>query len=119
MAKKNSKIKGKIGELEASRVLGEILGITLRRSQQVKGTADSADIEPTDFDWKLHPEIKRSESVIGLKTYAAINQAVDDCEDSIPFVMSRRNRHDWLIVIRASDLIEFAEEVLRIKNSTK
>ena len=58
MAKKNSKIKGKIGELEASRVLGEILGITLRRSQQVKGTADSADIEPTDFDWKLHPEIK-------------------------------------------------------------
>lgn len=113
--RKNSKLKGKVGELEASKVLTQLLGIQLRRSQQFKGTAESADIEPVDGEWNLHPEIKRSESVLGLGTYKAVEQAKAECGDSIPFVMSRRNHKEWLIVVQADRLIEFCEEVLRIK----
>ena len=112
--RKNSKIKGKVGELEASKLLTQILGIQLRRSQQFKGTAESADIEPVDDEWNLHFEIKRSESVLGLKTYAAVEQAVNECGENVPVVMSRRNHKDWLIVIRAEDMIRFGEEICRL-----
>lgn len=113
--RKNSKTKGKVGELEASKLLTQILGIQLRRSQQFKGTAESADIEPVDDEWGLHAEIKRSESTIGLGTYKAIDQAKSECGDNIPFVMSRRNHKEWLVVVPVDRLIEFCEEVLRIK----
>jgi hypothetical protein len=116
LMRKNSKNKGKVGELEASKVLTNLLGIQLRRSQQFKGTQQSADIEPVDAEWNLHPEIKRSESVLGLGTYKAIEQAVAECGDNIPFVMSRRNHKEWLVVVRADDLIAFCEEVLKIKS---
>jgi hypothetical protein len=113
---KMSRDKGKRGERESCTVLERILGIKLRRSQQVKGTADSADIEPVDSEWKLHPEIKRTESTISVATYKAIKQAVADCGDNIPFVMSRKNGEDWLIIIRVDDLIPFCEEVLKVKS---
>lgn len=117
--RKNSKRKGATGERESAKYLSELLGIKLRRSQQFKGTADSADIEPEEGTWNLHPEIKRTESTVSVAMYKAIEQATNDIGDSgkIPFVMSRRNHMDWVIAIRADDLIAFCEEVLRIKNA--
>lgn len=114
--RKNSRAKGQRGERESCDVLENLLGIKLRRSQQFKGTADSADIEPVEGSWNLHPEIKRSESLISLATYKAVEQSKSECGDGIPFVMSRRNHKEWLIVVQADRLIEFCEEVIRIKN---
>lgn len=118
---KMSRNKGKRGEREVSKFLGQLLGIELRRSQQVKGTADSADIEPVDIEWNLHPEVKRTESTVSVAMYKALEQSVNDVGGSgkIPFVISRRNNHPWVIAIHADNLIEFCEEVLRIKNTVQ
>lgn len=102
----NSKIKGKVAELEFAHWLKTNLGIAARRGQQFQGTPDSPDIV-TDLE-RLHFEVKRVER---LNIQEAMQQASNDAGDKIPIVAHRRNRTEWLITIKAKDLKEVCRNV--------
>jgi len=106
---RKSKTKGKVGELEASAKLGQVLGVPVARSQQYKGAADSADLQGTG---RLHVEVKRCER---LNLYDAMAQAANDAGDNLPIVLHRRNRQPWVFVCYLDDLVNVAAEVQRIR----
>jgi len=97
----NSKRKGKRGELEAAKVLREVLGVEARRGVQYKGTQDSPDIE---IDLPIHVEVKLRER---LNVYEAYQQSVSQAGEKIPVVMCRKNRTKWLLVIAVEDIPRF------------
>lgn len=101
----NSKQKGKNGELEAAHFLSNI-GIPAYRSQQYKGTGDSADIRFVEekFNETLHTEVKRDEH---LNVDKALKQAKRDAKPGqLPIVMHRKNRDEWKITLDAEDFWE-------------
>lgn len=103
--RKNSRAKGKRGELElASAFAAE--GFASRRGQQHKGGPGSADVEVDDLPW-LHAECKRTEA---FRLWDAVAQAVRDAGDGMPVVFHRRNRSDWVAVLRFEDFIKLARE---------
>ena len=105
-----SKRKGKRGELEAARELGNLLGADVSRSQQYKGGQHSADLAGAG---SLHTEVKRCER---LSLYAALDQATNDAgEDKTPIVLHRRNRRQWVAIVWLDDLADVAEAVMSIK----
>lgn len=99
----HSRNKGKRGELEWAAYLTE-LGYEARRGQQYRGGPASPDI--IGGIPGTHAEVKRVER---LDIRAAIHQAVVDAGDAIPYVAHRRNREEWLITLRAADMIRFME----------
>jgi hypothetical protein len=110
----NQREKGQRGEREAAQTLNRLLATEARRGQQHKGTDDSPDVVVPDTI--LHPEVKRCEA---LSLYKAIAQAVSDAgESKIPFVMHKRNYKQWLFVIPEDRLIDFVEEIYRIRHET-
>lgn len=111
-----SRRKGKSGEREARDLLNKLLGVSWRRSQQVKGTQDSADIETVDVDTALWAEIKRTESTVSKALYAALSQAEEESGPNIPFVLSRRNREKWVFCIDEDNIDDFCSEWVRLKN---
>jgi Holliday junction resolvase len=99
----NSKKKGKRGELELARKLREF-GYDCRRGQQYSGIAGD-DVVGLPY---IHIECKRQER---LNVYEAIRQAQRDAkEDEKPAVFWRRNREEWLVVMRLEDWIELYRE---------
>jgi len=95
----NSCQKGKVGEREAAHFLANLFGTEAARGQQYRGGPDSPDvIMPTI---PVHWEVKRTER---LNIQDAVAQAVRDAGDSLPVVLHRRNRTEWLATIRAADL---------------
>jgi len=108
----NSRAKGARGEREWAEYLRDQLHCpSARRGCQYAGRAVSGDETPDVVNGieGTHPEVKRTER---LQLYQALGQAVDDCGDAIPYVAHRRNREDWVIAIRAADLVEFCEAVV-------
>lgn len=102
----NSRRKGKRGELEAVAALKQ-LGIDARRSVQYCGRAGAADLS---VNCPIHFEVKRTEK---LNVYEAIGQAVRDSKGRVPAVLWRRNRREWLLILRLADLSMFIEEMIR------
>jgi len=101
----NSREKGCKGEREWAKWLRDTLGLTdARRGQQFKGTPDSPDV--VGGIPGTHPEVKRVEA---LNLAAAMKKAVEDAGDDVPYVAHRRNRTEWLITIRAADLVRLCE----------
>lgn len=99
----NSKAKGKRGELEWARFCRN-QGYQARRGQQYSG------IEGEDVIGLpgIHVEVKRVEK---LNIYDAMSQAIGDAkEGQLPVVAHRRNRHPWLITMRAEDWFELYRE---------
>ena len=103
----NSRRKGAEGELEWAKWLRDNFGLEARRGQQFKGTPDSPDVVG-DFP-DCHCEVKR---VQALNIDKAMEKAVEDCGDDVPYVAHRKNRGQWMITVRACDLLEFATSVL-------
>lgn len=106
----NSRRKGKTGELDWCSELRD-LGFTARRGCQYSGSSDSPDVVSSIES--VHWEVKRVEA---LSVYKAMAQAVADCGDSVPVVAHRRNKCEWLLVLRAKDMKRFAQ---RIAEATK
>lgn len=105
-----SKRKGKVGEREAAAELGEVLGVNARRGVQYHGGPDSPDVVLDGVG--IHVEAKRTET---LSLYVAVDQAVGDAPaGSVPIVWHRRNRRESLVVVRTSDLVRLAREVVRV-----
>ena len=112
---KKSKDKGGRGEREASKLLTKLLGIDFIRGCQNAGGPDTPDVKTTTTETTLHVEVKRDESTIGLRLYAALAQANRDAGiQNIPFVMSRRNNKEWVFAITETNLLNFCKEVVRI-----
>ena len=107
----NSRQKGKRGELEAAKVLKK-LGIDARRSAQYCGHHGTGDLT---VDCPIHFEVKRQER---LNVYEAVNQAVRDSSGKVPAVLWRRNRCDWLLILRVDDVLGFVEAMMERERET-
>lgn len=92
--------KGKRGERAFAKWLRENLGVAARRGRQFSGSPESPDVVGVDG---VHFEVKHVEK---LNIWQAIDQAIRDCGKSIPVVAMKRNRSEWLLVLRASDLMK-------------
>ena len=103
----NSKDKGKRGERFAAQWLRDNFGLEARRGCQFSGGQDSPDVVG-GFNG-THCEVKYVEK---LNLEKAMQQAVGDRGNNIPYVFHKRNRHDPLITVRASDLLRFAKIVV-------
>jgi Holliday junction resolvase len=105
---KNSRAKGKRGELELAEFFREH-GIQARRGQQFRGGPDSPDIIH-DLPG-IHVECKRTEA---FRLYPALEQASAERRDAtVPVVFHRANKRPWVVVLDASDfltLIRAAED---------
>ncbi|MCO5190728.1 MAG: hypothetical protein M9918_21390 [Anaerolineae bacterium] len=110
MSGKRSNSKGKRGELEAAKILADILNTTARRGRQYAGSAESPDVLVNGFDVQL--EVKRCEK---LSIYPALAQAERDAAGKRPSaVLHRRNHKPWLFVCRVDDLPEIARMVAEL-----
>lgn len=113
----NSRDKGAAGEREWAEFCREFFSIDdSRRTAQRMGAPDSNDV--ITFPG-THCEVKRVEK---LNVEAAMQQAEADSgyrrqpgidQAPVPYVAHRRNRTEWLVTVRAADLLEFCERVLR------
>lgn len=106
----NSRQKGSRAERQAAKLMEEVTGLRWRRGQQVKGTAESPDIEcESPYVNKLiQVEVKH---VQNLSIYAAHEQAIQDAEGSevrkIPVVLCKKNNKPWLMCILPEDAAHF------------
>jgi hypothetical protein len=107
----NSRQKGKRGELEAAKVLTQ-LGIDARRSAQYCGRHGTGDLT---VNCPIHFEVKRQER---LNVYEAVNQAVRDSCGKVPAVLWRRNRRDWLLILRVDDVLSFVKTIMKRERET-
>ena len=74
--------------------------VDARRGQQYSGI-EGEDVVGLPG---VHIEVKRVEQ---LRLHKAIAQSVQDAkDDEIPIVAHRRNRSEWLVVLRADDFIK-------------
>ena len=105
MSGKKSLDKGKLGERQWAQYAREIWGFVSHRGRQFSGSPDSPDVKILALDSRIHWEVKRTET---LSLYAAMAQATADAGDKIPVVAHRRSRKDWLVVMRAADVPDFA-----------
>lgn len=101
----NSKIKGKQGEAEFVHFLKKHFQCEARRGLQYSGSPDSPDVVST---LPFYFEVKRREF---LNVFETMAKTVEDANGSnkTPIIAWRKNREDWLLIIRAED---FAKEWL-------
>ncbi len=104
---KNSKRKGKVGELELARKLREY-GYDTRRSVQYNGKEEEGQADLLGLPG-VHIECKRTEK---LSLYDAVNQAKRDCEGSwqLPVVFHRKNNCEWLAILPLDDFMKLYTE---------
>lgn len=114
----NSRAKGAAGEREWRDYLRALGCTEARRGQQFAGGPDSPDVVG-GFPG-THVEVKRVEA---LNIENAMRQAEHDAgynhetgkEAAVPYlsyVAHRRNRTEWLVTVRARNLVEFCRRVL-------
>jgi hypothetical protein len=102
----NSRQKGARGEREAAAAWVAAVGGSARRGQQFAGGTDSPDVVTSHG--KLHLEVKRTERG---NPYVWMEQAVRDSGGKIPLVLHKRNRQDWLVIVRLDDVAGLAKEI--------
>lgn len=90
--------KGKRGERAFAAWLRENFGVAARRGRQFSGSPDSPDVVGING---VHFEVKHVEK---LNVWSAVDQACKDCGSNVPVVAMKRNRSEWLLVLKASDL---------------
>lgn len=96
----NSRQKGKRGELDLCQSLREVMGWTVRRSQQFCGKAGDADLLVEE-----HPDLfVECKLVQSLNITETVKRAVRDAGPQLPAVFHRRDREEWLVTIRLTDL---------------
>lgn len=97
---KNSRGKGKEGELELSHELSK-WGFSCRRGQQFRGGGDSPDVIGLPG---VHIECKRVERLL---LDDAMEQSRRDAKGTgdIPVVMHRRNRKPWKVTMDLADFM--------------
>lgn len=99
----NSRSKGKRGELEIAAYL-RARGHEARRGQQFSGGTDSPDVVSSISG--VHLEVKRVEAG---NPYNWLAQAIRDARQKMPVVVHKRNRQDWIAIVRLDDLMTLIE----------
>ena len=99
----NSRAKGAEGEREWASFLRDH-GLMARRGQQFSGGSDSPDVLCPDLP-EIHFEVKRVEA---LSLYKAMEQSIQDSGSRMPVVAHRRNRKDWVVIMRGEDWVRWA-----------
>jgi len=99
----NSRQKGVRGELEGSKEWSAVMGVASRRGQQFSGGGESPDI--VHGCEGVHLEVKRAEKG---NLYVWLEQAIEDAGAQVPVVLHRRNNQPWVVVMRLSDVPQFA-----------
>lgn len=100
----NSKQKGARGEREFAQFLRDHGYTDARRGQQYNGL-DGEDVVGLPG---YHCEVKRVER---LNIYDAMDQSINDAKDKqVPIVCHKKNRKNWLIILRAEDFIKILKE---------
>jgi len=102
----NSRRKGCRGERDAAMAWAQALGGFARRGQQFAGGTDSPDVI-TSYDG-IHLEVKRTEAG---NPYHWVEQACRDSGGKVPVVLHRRNRQEWLAIVRLADVPRLAAEI--------
>lgn len=102
----NSRQKGARGEREAAAAWVETVGGEARRGQQFSGGAESPDVVSSYEN--IHLEVKRVERG---NPYQWMDQAIRDAGPKLPLVLHKRNRRDWLVVVRLCDVPRLAKEI--------
>lgn len=98
----NSRDKGKVGELELRDFLRQHGYANATRGQQFHGGAGSPDVVCPGLE-DFHLECKRVESG---SLYKWLDQAIRDAgSDKVPIVAHRKNRKEWVAVLRLEDLL--------------
>jgi hypothetical protein len=107
---KRSREKGKSGEREARDVLQRWGLLGARRGVQYRGGPESPDV--VGFRG-VHVEVKR---VNALNLRSAMAQAIEEAsEDHLPIVLSRADRHPWILHVYADEfprLVKLFREAL-------
>lgn len=94
----NSRMKGKAGELELTKVLKGYGYKDCRRGQQYCGASGDADVVGLPG---IHIECKRVEK---LNIEKAMEQSMNDARmNEMPTVMHRKNNHPWLVTMAMDD----------------
>jgi Holliday junction resolvase len=104
LARINSRDKGAAAERELAEFLRE-RGHEAKRGQQYKGSKDSPDVIH-DIPG-VHIECKRVEN---FSLYPALEQAIEDAGDRVPVVFHRRNRREWVVIMRATDYLDMVKK---------
>jgi len=104
----NSKTKGKVGEREWRDFIKKKFKCNARRGVQYSGDASAPDVVS---DLPFFFEVKRRNA---LSVYEAIGQVVKDANGSgkIPTVAWRKDRREWLIILRADDFARLKWEIV-------
>jgi hypothetical protein len=97
----NNRERGKRGERDARDAVREYLGVRgAYRAAQSSGSL-SADLGGTG---NIHFEVKLRKT---LAVYDFLEQALRDCKDKVPAVLMRRDRDEWLLMVRLKDAMSF------------
>lgn len=100
----NSRNKGKRGELQLAKKLGEF-GFHCRRGQQFCGANGDADVVGLPG---IHIECKYVER---LNILNAVAQAAHDAlPGELPAVFHRKNHTEWLVTMRLTDWMQLYSE---------
>lgn len=127
--KRNSKAKGKRGELDFIHLLRDEFGIKAERTNQYCGNSGKADdIVIDNISNFFHIEIKRREKKLSI--FGAYEQAKNDNKDinKIPIVLHRKDRGEWLITLlnddymklmNGNDILCFMDFTINTKDTAK
>lgn len=107
----NGRTKGAVGEREWAAYLRDRYGCERARRAAQNGVTGGRDVEHGIPG--TNAEVKRVER---LNLALAMGQAIADAEPGeVPYVAHRRNRGEWLVTLRAEDLMRMAECVATIE----
>lgn len=96
--------KGAVAERELANLLRDMYGCPTHRGKVFYGESDVVGLDG------IHIEAKRVER---LNIHQAMAQAISEAQkrqDGLPAVFHRRNRGEWLVTMRLTDLIDLYGE---------
>lgn len=106
-AKINSKVKGKVAELEVVNILKD-RGHFARRGQQFKGTEESPDVITGDTMKEFHLEVKRVERANFSKFMEQASK--DKGKDQTALVIHRKSGEKWHVYLNLEEFMDIIEE---------
>lgn len=107
----SSRRKGASGEREACVALTALTGAEWKRSlvQTRLGGCEAPDVVCAQCPG-LQTEVKRGKRNLNL--WGALKQATEDAgEDRLPWVVARRDREEWVALVRLEDLPELCRRL--------
>ena len=104
-----SRNRGKRGEREAAAHIAWLWNVRARRGRQYAGDPSAPDVV-IERAPQLWTEVKLRESLNVASTFERV--AEESGDERVPLLLHRRNRSEWLLTLKAADLL-LVRELLR------